>query len=205
MLVSPAAERSQDALLSVLQDVLEDQAERELFALELGSGTGQHVVHFAQELNFITWQPSDITEDSRNSIRAYINATRVKSVLEPVFLDAREPWEKWAGLPQTSCDIIMAINLLQYSGFSTAQGVFKGSGQILKQNGILMTYGPYAINGTIIPSCNEELDQKLREMNPEWGLPDIDVLRQLAFGNGLRLERMIEMQESNKCLIFRKL
>lgn len=66
MLVSPAAERSQDALLSVLQDVLEDQAERELFALELGSGTGQHVVHFAQGLNFITWQPSDITEDSGN-------------------------------------------------------------------------------------------------------------------------------------------
>ncbi|XP_066529600.1 methyltransferase-like 26 B [Hoplias malabaricus] len=204
MLVSPAAERSQDPLLSVLQAVLEDQAHTKLFGLELGSGTGQHITHFAQKLPFITWQPSDITEESRKSIRAYLDATKVQSVLQPVFLDAREPWEKWAGLSQSSCDVIIAVNLLQYSSFSTAEGVFKGSGQILKTNGFLITYGPYAINGVITPIYNEELDQRLREMNPEWGLPDIDVLRQLAFANGLRLERMIDMEESNKCLVFRK-
>ncbi|XP_067279715.1 methyltransferase-like 26 B isoform X2 [Pseudorasbora parva] len=141
MLLSPAAERSQDSLLSVLWEILEDQSHRELFGLELGSGTGQHVVHFAQEMPFVTWQPSDIKEESRNSIRAYIGATKAKTVLEPVHLDASEPWEKWAGLPRSSCDIIIAINLLQYSPFSTAEGVFKGSGQILKQNGLLMTYG----------------------------------------------------------------
>ncbi len=55
------------------------------------------------------------------SIRAYIGATKAKTVLEPVFLDANEPWEKWAGLPQSSCDIIIAINLLQYSPFTTAE------------------------------------------------------------------------------------
>ncbi|XP_037394849.1 methyltransferase-like 26 B isoform X1 [Pygocentrus nattereri] len=198
MLVSPAAERSQASLLSVLQHMLEDQSNKKLFGLELGSGTGQHVTHFAQELPFITWQPSDITEESRNSIQAYIDATKVQSVLQPVFLDAREPWEKWAGLPQSSCDVIIAINLLQYSSFNTAEGVFKGSGQILKQNGILITYGPYAINGMITPICNETLDQRLREMNPEWGLPDIDVLRQLAFGNGLRLERMVRSSSNVK-------
>ncbi|XP_067279700.1 methyltransferase-like 26 B isoform X1 [Pseudorasbora parva] len=165
MLLSPAAERSQDSLLSVLWEILEDQSHRELFGLELGSGTGQHVVHFAQEMPFVTWQPSDIKEESRNSIRAYIGATKAKTVLEPVHLDASEPWEKWAGLPRSSCDIIIAINLLQYSPFSTAEGVFKGSGQILKQNGLLMTYGPYAINGTITPTCNEQLDQTLRQIS----------------------------------------
>ncbi|XP_059414813.1 methyltransferase-like 26 B isoform X1 [Carassius carassius] len=190
MLLSPAAERSQDGLLSVLGELLEAQSHCELFGLELGSGTGQHVVHFAQEMPFVTWQPSDIKEEARNSIRAYIGATKAKKVLEPVYLDASQPWEKWAGLPQNSCHIIIAINLLQYSPFSTAEGVFKGSGQILKQNGLLMTYGPYAINGTITPICNEQLDQTLRQMNPDWGLPDVDVLRQLAFSNGMRMERM---------------
>ncbi|XP_039518597.1 methyltransferase-like 26 B [Pimephales promelas] len=197
MLLSPAAERSQDGLLSVLCEILENQSHRELFGLEFGSGTGQHVVRFAQEMPFVTWQPSDIKEESRNSIRAYIGATKVKTALEPVHLDASEPWEKWAGLPQSSCDIIIAINLLQYSPFSTAQGVFKGSGHILKQNGLLMTYGPYAINGTITPVCNEHLDQTLRQMNPEWGLPDIDVLRQLAFSNGMRMERMVRDAQSH--------
>ncbi|XP_056310147.1 methyltransferase-like 26 B [Danio aesculapii] len=205
MLLSPAAERSQGSLLSVLWEILKDQSHQELFGLKLGSGTGQHVVHFAQEMPFVTWLPSDIKEESQNSIRAYIEAMKAKTVLEPVHLDAGEPWDKWAGLPQNSCDIIIAINLLQYSPFSTAEGVFKGSGQILKQNGLLMTYGPYAINGTITPICNEQLDERLHQMNTEWGLPDIDVLRQLAFSNGMRMERMIEMPESNKCLVFRKL
>ncbi|XP_069005069.1 methyltransferase-like 26 B [Embiotoca jacksoni] len=205
MLLSPQAERNWESLCSVLEDVLEEESHRQLFALELGSGTGQHVVRFAQKMPFVTWQPSDIKEESRESIKAYIAATHAKTVLHPVHLDASEPWEKWAGLPRSSCDVIIAINLLQYSSFKTAQGVFGGAGQILKQNGLLMTYGVYAVNGIITPSCNEHLDEELRKTNPEWGLPDVDVLRQLAYGNGLRMERMIEMEEFYKCLIFRKL
>ncbi|XP_018603506.1 methyltransferase-like 26 B [Scleropages formosus] len=205
MLLSPAAERNQDSLLSVLWELLEDQSHRELFALELGSGTGQHVVRFARDLPFVTWQPSDIKEESRESISSYIAATKAKTVLQPVHLDAGEPWDKWAGLPRSSCDIILSINMLHYCSFRTIEGVFRGSAEVLRTSGFLMTYGPYAINGVITPSSNEELDKTLREKNPDWGLPDIDVLRQLAFGNGLRLERIIEMPESNKCLVFRKL
>ncbi|XP_067332490.1 methyltransferase-like 26 B isoform X1 [Channa argus] len=191
MLLSPQAERNWESLCSVLEDVLQDQSHKQLFALELGSGTGQHVIRFAQKMPFITWQPSDIKEESRDSIKAYIAATYAKTVLQPVHLDASEPWEKWAGLPRSSCDVIVAINLLQYSSFKTAQGIFSGAGQILRQNGLLITYGMYAINGTITPSSNEQLDAELRKMNPEWGLPDIDVLRQLAYGNGMRMERIV--------------
>ncbi|XP_022608329.1 methyltransferase-like 26 B [Seriola dumerili] len=205
MLLSPQAERNWQDLCSVLEDVLEDQSHRQLFALELGSGTGQHVIRFAQKMPFVTWQPSDIKEESRDSIKAYIAATHAKTILQPVHLDASETWEKWAGLPRNSCDVIIAINLLQYSSFKTAQGVFNGAGQMLRQNGLLITYGVYAINGTITPSCNEQLDAELRNLNPEWGLPDMDVLRQLAYGNGMRMERIVEMEEYYKCLIFRKL
>uniref|UniRef100_A0A8C6TTB9 Zgc:103625 n=1 Tax=Neogobius melanostomus TaxID=47308 RepID=A0A8C6TTB9_9GOBI len=202
MLVSPQAERNWQSLASVLEDVLEEQSHRQLFALELGSGTGQHVIRFAQKMPFVTWQPSDIKEESRESIKAYISATDAKTVLQPVYLDASEPWEKWAELSLNSCDVIVAINLLQYSSFKT--GVFTGASQVLKQNGLLITYGVYAINGTITPSCNEHLDEEIRKLNPEWGLPDIDVLRQIAYGNGLRMERIVEMEEFHKCLIFRK-
>ncbi|KAG7239985.1 hypothetical protein INR49_028095 [Caranx melampygus] len=198
MLLSPQAERNWEDLCTVLEDVLEDQSHRQLFALELGSGTGQHVIRFAQKMPFVTWQPSDIKEESRESIKAYIAATHAKKVLQPVHLDASEPWEKWAGLSRGSCDVVVAINLLQYSSFKTAQGVFNGAGQMLRQNGLLITYGVYAINGTITPSCNEELDAELRKINPEWGLPDIDVLRQLAYGNGMRMERIRASSESRE-------
>ncbi|KAK5856193.1 hypothetical protein PBY51_007804 [Eleginops maclovinus] len=205
MLLSPLAERNWEDLCLVLEDVLDDQSHRQLFALELGSGTGQHVIRFAPKMPFVTWQPSDINEESRESIKAYIAATHAKNVLQPVHLDASEPWEKWAGLLSKSCDVIVAINLLQYSSFKTAQGVFNGAGKILRQNGLLITYGMYAINGIITPSCNEQMDADIRQKNPEWGLPDIDVLRQLAYGNEMRMERIIEMEEFYKCLIFRKL
>ncbi|CAB1350244.1 unnamed protein product [Coregonus sp. 'balchen'] len=316
MLISPLADRNQKELCSVLSDVLEEQSHRELFALELGSGTGQHVVNFAMAMPFITWQP----------IRSYIVATKVKSVLQPVHLDVSEPWEKWAGLPHSACDVIVAINLLQYSSFKTVEALRpsqrirtdpqtkwsldhtwgryhgwgeKGGGvggarkrergekekereerergeresgrereregereerkreQRKRERGkrkrgkrergekergkrerernkedidtfvlkvffnirhLSLSPQPYAINGTITPSCMQDLDQELREMNPEWGLPDIDVLRQLAFGNGMRMEDgeplyqikssfvfQIEMEQYNKCLVFRKL
>uniref|UniRef100_A0A3B3HMU6 Zgc:103625 n=1 Tax=Oryzias latipes TaxID=8090 RepID=A0A3B3HMU6_ORYLA len=196
MLLSPQAERNWESLCSVLEDVLEDQSHRQLFALELGSGTGQHVIRFAQKMPFVTWQPSDIEEASRESIKAYIAATHIQTVLQPVHLDASEPWEKWAGLSKNSCDIIIAINLLQYSSFKTDSKV---------KLVFLVLFQVYAVNGIITPSRNEQLDAEIRKLNPEWGLPDIDVLRQHAFGNGLRLERMVEMEDYYKCLIFRKL
>ena len=55
------------------------------------------------------------------SIKAYIAATRVKTVLQPVQLDASQPWQQWAGVSQESCDVVVAINLMQYSSFKTAQ------------------------------------------------------------------------------------
>lgn len=66
MLVSPLAERNWEGVCSVLEDVLEDQSHRQLFALEVGSGTGQHVIRFAQKMPFVTWQPSDIREEYHN-------------------------------------------------------------------------------------------------------------------------------------------
>lgn len=63
MLLSPQAERNWESLCCVLEDVLENQSHRQLFALELGSGTGQHVIRFAQKMPFVTWQPSDITQE----------------------------------------------------------------------------------------------------------------------------------------------
>lgn len=64
MLLSPQAERNWESLCSVLEDVLEEQSHRQLYALELGSGTGQHIIRFGQKIPFVTWQPSDITQES---------------------------------------------------------------------------------------------------------------------------------------------
>lgn len=71
MLLSPQAERNWESLCCVLEDVLENQSHRQLFALELGSGTGQHVIRFAQKMPFVTWQPSDITQECLDRLVLY--------------------------------------------------------------------------------------------------------------------------------------
>uniref|UniRef100_A0A674J4S8 Methyltransferase like 26 n=1 Tax=Terrapene triunguis TaxID=2587831 RepID=A0A674J4S8_9SAUR len=64
MLVSPVAERNKELILEVLADYVDDTSQA--FGLELASGTGQHVVHFAQALPNVTWQPSEISPDNRS-------------------------------------------------------------------------------------------------------------------------------------------
>uniref|UniRef100_A0A8D0EGS5 DUF938 domain-containing protein n=1 Tax=Salvator merianae TaxID=96440 RepID=A0A8D0EGS5_SALMN len=201
MLVSPMAERNKEAILEVLADYVDDTSTA--FGLELGSGTGQHVVHFAQALPTITWQPSEINPISQQSISAYIRATKVTNVREPLIIDISQPWNQWAGLGRACCDFIVIINMLHVTDRGL-EGMFKGIGQLLKPGGIFLAYGPFAVNGIIIPESNVQLDEMLQARNPEWGLRDIEELRQHANLNALRLERMLEMPEYTKCLIFRR-
>ncbi|XP_060109058.1 methyltransferase-like 26 B [Heteronotia binoei] len=201
MLVSPVAERNKEPILEVLADYVDETSSA--FGLELGSGTGQHIVHFAKALPSVTWQPSEISPASQQSIRAYIHATKVTNVREPLTIDVLQPWNEWAGLGKGCCDFVVIINLLHVTE-QGLEGMFKGIGQLLKPGGICLAYGPFATNGIILPECNVQLDKMLQARNPEWGLRDVEELRQMANTNALWLERMEEMPEYTKCLIFRR-
>ena len=191
---APAADRNKDAILGVLQQVLPDDG----LVLEVASGTGQHVAHFAAALTGLIWQPSDSDESMLESIAAYVSARGLENVSAPILLDAR--MESW---PVRGADAILCINMLHIAPWSAAEGLMRGAARLLERGRPLVLYGPYTQGGCHSAPSNAEFDTNLRRREAEWGVRDLDDVTALAQGHGFMLEQVVAMPTNNLTLVFR--
>jgi len=200
---APAAERNKTPILEVLQKVLAPDVDGR--ALEVSSGTGQHVTFFSQHFPRWTWQPTEFDPSHLETISAYISAFETNHVLPPFLLDASKPFTgQNDALKPESFHFIICSNLIHIAPWNVAVGLFCGAGVVLKSDGLMMTYGPYAVDGVLSPESNVRFDTTLRMRDPSWGIRDIKDVKVLASENGLTLEEIVDMPANNKCLIFRK-
>jgi SAM-dependent methyltransferase len=192
---SPAADRNKAPILDVLQSLLPVPAT----VLEIASGTGQHAAHCATVQPAWTWQPTDVDADALAPIAA--RCAGLANVRPPLRLDVLEgPWPAALG----RFDAVYCANMLHISAWPTCAALMRGALQHLVAGGVLVLYGPYAVDGEPLGPGNRAFDADLRARNPAWGLRALSAVTAAAETAGLALERRWRMPADNLMLAFRK-
>jgi SAM-dependent methyltransferase len=191
---SPAADRNKQPILEVLRGVLPAHGQ----VLEIASGTGQHVVHFAAALPEIVWQPSDIEAESREDIRERVRRLRLANVHDPIMLDVHDdPWpvaDRFAG--------IVCSNMIHIAPWSATLALLRGAARHLLDNGVLVLYGPFKEQGRHTAESNAAFDATLRERNAEWGVRELEVVAHVAAEHGLMQHDVMRLPANNLCVVF---
>lgn len=192
---APATVRNRDAISDVLDTVLPASGT----VLEVASGTGEHVIHFAHRFPDLVWQPSDYSGVALPSIAAWVAEAGVTNVQPAVQLDASLP--DW---PVRQADAILCINMIHIAPWVATIGLMAGAGRLLRAGAPLYLYGPYLRDGVETAASNLAFDQSLKDRNPDWGLRHLTDVTALATAQGLHLDRVIEMPANNLSVILRK-
>lgn len=194
-LSAPAALRNRDPIWEVLRNCLPAEG----LMLEIASGTGEHVIHFARQSPSLRWQPSDPSLAARRSIAGWIAAENAGNIEQPLDLDAA--CGNW---PVSRADAVVCINMLHISDWACTIGLVKGAARILGPGAPLFIYGPFRRKDHPIEPGNLAFDADLKRRDPRWGLRWLDNVAVTAGAEGFLLERVVDMPANNLSLIFRK-
>jgi Protein of unknown function (DUF938) len=201
---APAFHRNHQAILAVLGQYLAGQSGD---LVEVGSGTGQHVVEFARQFPDITWWPSDLNENHLKSIEGWRVHSQLPNIRPPRRIDTSDPAWCDAIKEESGPGELLAVfcaNVIHIAPWPVAEGLIAGAGQGLKQGGMLFLYGPFKRSGQHTAESNEAFDKRLRERDPEWGVRDVEAVEKLAASAGLLLSEIADMPANNLTLVFRR-
>lgn len=190
---APAALRNRDFIADVLEEWLPPSG----LILELASGTGEHVVHFAERFPALGWRPSDIHPDALASIAARRSAYGLPNIRPPIVLDASSP--DW---PIDRADGILSINMVHISPWAASLGLLKASQRLLQAGAPLILYGPWLKKDVEPAPSNLAFDADLKRRDPAWGLRTVEDFAEAASFRGLRLVETRDMPANNLMLLF---
>ena len=173
--------------------------------VEVGSGTGQHVVHFAKHTPGIIWWPSDLNENHLKSIEAWRAHAALANIRPPLRIDLTDP--AWCPVMHDGSGpgellAVFCANVIHIAPWRVAEGLFAGAGRYLRSDGLLLLYGPFKRDGKHTAMSNAVFDTSLREQDAEWGVRDIADVEKLAATVGLALLEAVPMPANNMILVF---
>lgn len=190
---SAACERNRAPILAALRLHFADRRH----VLEIGSGTGQHAVHFAAALPHLVWQTSDRAE-WLPGVRLWLAEAGLPNTPPPLELDVRGPW------PSERFDAIFSANTLHIMGWPEVEALFAGLPAVLADDARLTIYGPFNYGGRFTSPSNAAFDAGLRADDPKRGIRDFEAVDALARGIGFELVEDLAMPANNRCLSWRR-
>jgi SAM-dependent methyltransferase len=199
MLSSSAAQRNRGPILEILRRHLPATGA----VLELASGSGEHVTHFAAAFPALVFQPSDPDPQARASIAERVAQSGLSNVRAPQFVDASaDDWTLPAEIA-ASLAAIVCINMIHISPWSAALGVLRGAGKLLPADGVLFLYGPYRRGGRHTAPSNDAFDRDLRARNADWGVRNVEDVVAEGAAQRLALAEIVEMPANNLSVVLR--
>ncbi|WP_062354654.1 DUF938 domain-containing protein [Pseudoxanthomonas mexicana] len=190
---APSCERNQRPILEVLQRHLGDTRR----VLEVGSGTGQHAVHFAAAMPWLAWQCSD-RADNLPGIAQWLDDAALPNPRQAIELDVDGSW------PDSGFDAVFTANSLHIMGWPQVEAFFAGVGAVLEPGGLLAVYGPFNYGGDFTSDSNRAFEQWLKDRDPVSGIRDFEAVDALARAIGLVLIEDNAMPANNRCAVWQR-
>jgi len=190
---SDACDRNREPILEVLRQHFNDRHR----VLEIGSGTGQHAVHFAAALPQLTWQTSDC-EPSLAGIRLWLEEAGLPNLPQPIRLDVTGPW------PDARFDAVFTANTLHIMGWAEVRALFAALPKVLTPDAVLAVYGPFNYDGRFTSPSNAAFDEWLKQRSEQSGIRDFAAVDELAHAIGFALAEDRAMPANNRTLVWRR-
>jgi len=190
---APACDRNREPILAVLRECFADRSR----VLEIGSGTGQHAVHFAAALPHLTWQCTE-RDENLAGIRMWLDEAALPNTPPPIALDVNGPW------PSGRYDALFSANTLHIMGWPEVERLFAALPEIVADEATLAIYGPFNLGGTFTSESNAAFDASLRARDPRQGLRDAEAVDALARAAGFAHLENRAMPANNRCLVWRR-
>lgn len=196
---APSCDRNREPIL----DVLRERFQGRRHVLEIGSGTGQHAVHFAHAMPWLRWQTSERAAHL-SGIAAWLDEAALPNTPAPVALDVMQSVWPVSTAADGRFDAVFTANTLHIMGWPEVEACFAGLDTALADDATVVVYGPFNAGGTYTSDSNRDFDGWLKARDPRSGIRDFEAVDALALHIGLRLQDDIEMPSNNRCVVWRR-
>ena len=191
---SAACDNNRQPILEIIEVLFADCAE----VLEIGSGTGQHAVCFAEKMPHLTWRSSDLRENHAG-IQLWLEEANLANTPPPLMLDVNQ-----AHWPELEVDAVFCANTIHIIGWDSVKAMIAGAGQLLPDRGILALYGPFNYNNAYTSGSNARFDMWLRQRDPDSGIRNFEDVDQLANAADLYIQHDYAMPANNRLICWVK-